>query len=63
MSREELMEFRKELAFKRSAIDSKLENSSHGKMDEEEIAELEEKYEKYEEEIKKIDVILNNRSR
>ena len=63
MSKEELMELRKEIAFKRTAIDNKLDSSAYNRMSDQEVAELEEKYEKYEELIKKIDILLNNRTR
>ena len=64
MTEEELKEFRKELAHRRSAIDSKLDSMSYSrKEDSEIIKELEEKYDLYEKQIIKIDALLNKKIR
>lgn len=60
MSKEELMQLRRELTIKRSAIDNKLDSQAYGDMDEEEIRELEEKYDECGELIQEIDKILDN---
>lgn len=64
MNKEELMNYRKKLTIKRSNIDKILDNQAFNKdMSNTEIEELEEEYEKCEEEIIKIDALLNTRSR
>ena len=60
MSKEELTQLRRELTIKRSAIDNKLDSQAYGDMDEEEIRELEEKYDECGELIQEIDKILDN---
>ena len=63
LSEEELKKFRRELTVRVSSIENKLDRQAYGKMDEDEIEELENQEEECQKMIQKIDSLLNNRKR
>ena len=63
LSEEELKKFRRELTVRVSSIENKLDRQAYGKMDDDEIEELENQEEECQKMIQKIDSLLNNRKR